>query len=824
MAERDPLSAEIQEIKYTKIKLRRGNESDLPLLDEGEPALSLDTEKFFVGSPSGNIQLADNRDVEAIKSGVQEVESGISTIQQNLQTIQTELDGVETNMSTIQTDLNSARANINTLQIDMEDAKTDISTLETNLSTTQTEVSTLHTDMNTAQTDIINLKTDIDTAQTDISTLQTDASTLQTDIISLKTDVQNVESDVGTLQQSLQSTVSGLPITPEEYGAIGDGVADDTSALQAAIDATPNGGSLRLVSKKYRTTRTLNVTKDITFFSDIGSEIFLDSTSARYYAIHAQGSIKSTKTLSQSITINEDKIYLSDTNGIDEGDLLQIVTDTPWYYDPRGGTLYKGELHKVAKIVDSNKVSLQPQVTDGYNKDTENITINIISPISVNIKNVKITRPLTTNKVTGMRFEYCSRSTLLDVTVERATYTGILFKCCYDTSVERPRVHGSNDDTAGYGIQTYGTALTYVSQGYFWGSRRGVDISGNYPDIFSTVDGCTVVGGGYNKNGAEYSAGDLQYGMGSHSTASYTTFSNNTFINLSCGISSRGLNAVIENNRFIGYFSYACITLGYGEAVTIQGNQYESGIGGIRDRIAHNGTNVERTAKADSFVLIFDTFGMDRAHLIIKDNVVKNVVSRFIRIFQSTSTDRKFTYVNGLQVTNNTVGYRNSANASPFYLVYSDFSVNGANCVFKGNLIQRESGTSPYIPFYNFDPYRNSEGGATSFSIAPSPTTYSFYLNDDMVKEIPVGSFVTDWVRIIADTNMIACNCKIINKSSSKLPTDIFDSYVVLGSTALTGTTGTDGKFTISLVDGVLYLENRIGTAVRGQFTVLNLA
>ena len=39
------------------IQLRRGNESDLPLLAQGEPAFTLDTGKFFVGGENGNVEI-----------------------------------------------------------------------------------------------------------------------------------------------------------------------------------------------------------------------------------------------------------------------------------------------------------------------------------------------------------------------------------------------------------------------------------------------------------------------------------------------------------------------------------------------------------------------------------------------------------------------------------------------------------------------------------------------------------------------------------------------------------------------------------------------
>ena len=40
------------------IKFKRGNEVDLPTLAEGEPAVALDTQKLFVGTPNGNTQIA----------------------------------------------------------------------------------------------------------------------------------------------------------------------------------------------------------------------------------------------------------------------------------------------------------------------------------------------------------------------------------------------------------------------------------------------------------------------------------------------------------------------------------------------------------------------------------------------------------------------------------------------------------------------------------------------------------------------------------------------------------------------------------------------
>lgn len=42
-----------------KIKLRRGNKQNVPLLDQGEPAVTLDTGEFLFGTPSGNKNLLE---------------------------------------------------------------------------------------------------------------------------------------------------------------------------------------------------------------------------------------------------------------------------------------------------------------------------------------------------------------------------------------------------------------------------------------------------------------------------------------------------------------------------------------------------------------------------------------------------------------------------------------------------------------------------------------------------------------------------------------------------------------------------------------------
>lgn len=74
-----------------KIRLRRGNERDLPLLDAGEVGITLDTHKVFYGTGIRNMRLATMSEVETIL-GVAEGELGdlvgLNEIQETLENLQ----------------------------------------------------------------------------------------------------------------------------------------------------------------------------------------------------------------------------------------------------------------------------------------------------------------------------------------------------------------------------------------------------------------------------------------------------------------------------------------------------------------------------------------------------------------------------------------------------------------------------------------------------------------------------------------------------------------------------------------------------------------
>lgn len=119
------------DIKKVKIQVRRGVENELTDLSIGEPALSSDSKKVFIGTGNGNKdQLAKQGQVDTIQTDVNTAKGNISTLQTDNTKNKQDISQLKTDTTGTRTDLNSVSNTVGTLGTDVETAKNDISTLK----------------------------------------------------------------------------------------------------------------------------------------------------------------------------------------------------------------------------------------------------------------------------------------------------------------------------------------------------------------------------------------------------------------------------------------------------------------------------------------------------------------------------------------------------------------------------------------------------------------------------------------------------------------------------------------------------------------------
>ena len=96
----------------------------------------------------------------------------------------------------------------------------------------------------------------------------------------LDVEATTVEDDSITRAKLSPTLRNSLYTTPEMFGAVGDGVANDTQAVQSAIDQ----GNIIVLNGIYRCTATINITKTNTTILGTGT-ILCDISTNNYHAL-----------------------------------------------------------------------------------------------------------------------------------------------------------------------------------------------------------------------------------------------------------------------------------------------------------------------------------------------------------------------------------------------------------------------------------------------------------------------------------------------------------------------------------------------------------
>lgn len=134
-------------------------------------------------------------------------------------------------------------------------------------------------------------KADLDTERKRIDVLNNGGLNLKDDVIdtSIKawledhpeatTTVQDGSIDEKKINKKFLPWIKKDYVTPEMFGAVGDGVTDDHKAMQNAIDyASDNGLTLTILGKNYVIKDTLNITKRVTIAGTTRPELWIEGS------------------------------------------------------------------------------------------------------------------------------------------------------------------------------------------------------------------------------------------------------------------------------------------------------------------------------------------------------------------------------------------------------------------------------------------------------------------------------------------------------------------------------------------------------------------
>lgn len=377
------------------------------------------------------------------------------------------------------------------------------------------------------------------------------------------TEVTFIPNGSGEFEGVVYAPDNSVTVSARSYGAQGNGVVDDSVAIQRAVDACPDGGVVKVEPGTYLFDSQGVVVQGKTITIDLtGATIVhkFPGTALRFVGEYEEvtpvTSMAVVTTSDEENTTGALQLTLPTAVSWKRGDVVKLVADDilPGSRSDVGGTTptsaYRVGQHFTVKGVSGNVVTLMGVLRDPM---TVNLRVGRMVERSGHVINgtFVVHESFTNDNRTAIAL---SMATLIGPTITGTRFTragaqAIGMNSCYTYTIDGVIVDWSRN-APGLGVYGYAIADTnseygkivnshfnQVRHAFTSGGGAVVPLSafGYYGRCFGTVvDGCTV-------------ESPLGSGFDTHLDAQGVRFSNCDVYNASSGFSLRGRNHIISN-------------------------------------------------------------------------------------------------------------------------------------------------------------------------------------------------------------------------------------------------------------------------------------
>lgn len=338
----------------------------------------------------------------------------------------------------------------------------------------------------------------------------------------------------GATARTLLTKVADF-VNVEDFGAVGNGIADDSVAINKALAAAKRvsftAGATYLVSIPIICDHDIEIE---------GNGATITSSVANGY-LNFYGSISATIPVTAAIAAGE-KVVTA-TNSFAVGDLIVIRDNTDYSFSAHRFYYKRGEMHEVQAATGANFNI--PFAIWAYNSIT-NLSVAKITPIKVVARNLIITNTVASDYVFNVSFG--KNSIFENIAVTGGVNRAFVLDKCYGSVVKSSRCIHRAPTTPGlnYGIALAASHYTTVTDCVIHGTRHatglgGGNSSGDVPAAYNTFDRCVFT----NDPASGLYCTDI------HGDAYETTYKNSTIYGAIClgGENCYYLNNSIKLNQ-----------------------------------------------------------------------------------------------------------------------------------------------------------------------------------------------------------------------------------------------------------------------------------
>lgn len=284
--------------------------------------------------------------------------------------------------------------------------------------------------------------------------------------------------------------LSDIGVYPKAFGAKGDGVADDSNALQAAFDkARELGAAVQLGKSVYKITRTLNGGSDL-YIEGRGAKIDYRSIPKAYdtngvataenYAISISGSAGSKVALTANANEMTQSITVTSAAGFAVDDWVQIVSED---FYPYSGTFQipRGEIKQIRSI-SGNTITFTTVIWESYTTASSASVRKINFAENIEIKGVHFVgsnadQLTTNNREVGLALYLCRNVNIENNKLYGQDFVGIRMRSCILWNVVKNDIKGAyRKSDLSKGTTYYGIAVQNNSQWGYVGENKGATL------------------------------------------------------------------------------------------------------------------------------------------------------------------------------------------------------------------------------------------------------------------------------------------------------------------------------------------------------------
>ena len=289
-------------------------------------------------------------------------------------------------------------------------------------------------------------------------------------------------------------------VTPEDYGAVGDGTTDDSEAVQDAVDA---GYAVYFASNKtYYLASQVDIDHDCHLFGGENTVIKTKTPTGGVVnnGIVIQGTIKKTTTMTTDYTSNgntdncNNKFTLSDMTDINIGDIM-VITATDQYYHYAREYYYLGATLLITDIYDGHIYTSNSMPWDITN--SENVSVKIYNAPTAIVENIKFVSDLESigSYKYLLAFLFCKNSIARNCELTQMAH-GMEVARCVNTEINSLNLSKSKYDNSlsgdGYGINVYSSTQTNIVRTMATCAQHAITITGDYPSINTYIRMCEL--------------------------------------------------------------------------------------------------------------------------------------------------------------------------------------------------------------------------------------------------------------------------------------------------------------------------------------------